>query len=62
MDEMAGLVAHIENVYRILVRKQEHLEDLDTDGRIILKCYFNRMYTGFIWFRTGKCGGSLLKK
>jgi len=46
----AGLVAHIENVYRILVRKQEHLEDLDIDGKIILK---GRMYTGFIWFRTG---------
>jgi len=54
----AGLVAHIENVYRILVRKQ-HLEDLHIDGRIILKCFFNRMYTGFIWFRTGKYGGSL---
>jgi len=54
----AGFVAHIKNVHRILVRKQEHLEDLDIDGRI-LKCFFNRMYTGFIWFRTGKCGGSL---
>lgn len=32
----AGLVAHIENVYRILVRKQ-HLEDLHIDGRILLK-------------------------
>jgi len=55
----AGLVAHIENVYRILVRKQEHLEDLDIGGRIILKCFFNRMYTGFIGFKTGKCCGSL---
>jgi hypothetical protein len=36
MVRWAGLVAHIENMYRILVRKQEHLEDLDIDGRIIV--------------------------
>jgi hypothetical protein len=54
----AGLVAHIENVYRILVRKQEHLEDLDTDGRIIVFLQQGCILESFC-SEQGKCVGSL---
>jgi hypothetical protein len=39
-------MGEMRNAYKILVRKPEwknHLEDLDTDGKIILKCMLNRV-------------------
>jgi hypothetical protein len=40
---------------------KDNLEDLDVDGRIILKCilgiYCGKLWTGFIWFRIGTSGG-----
>jgi hypothetical protein len=44
-------------MYRILVRKQEHFEELDVDGRIILKCCLNRLCTGFICSEQGRMVG-----
>jgi len=47
--------------YMILIgkpEKRDHLEDLCVDGRIILKRILKkwdgRIWTGFIWFRTGR--------
>jgi hypothetical protein len=38
-----------------------HLKDLGVDGRIIVECalgkYGGKVWTGFIWFRTGTSGG-----
>jgi hypothetical protein len=38
-----------------------HSEDLDIDGRIILKCVLGKqggkVWTGFIWLRIGTSGG-----
>ena len=40
------------------------MEDLEVEGRIILKCiekkWNGEAWTGFIWFRTG-AGGRLIK-
>jgi hypothetical protein len=39
----------------------DHLEDIDVDWRLILKCTFKKEYlemkTGFIWFTVAKSGG-----
>jgi len=39
------------------MRKRDHLEELEIDGRIILKWILNkynaRTYVGLIWLRTG---------
>jgi len=45
------------------LRERDHLEDLNVDGRIILKCYFGKWdgeeWTGLIWLRIEKVGGLL---
>jgi hypothetical protein len=66
---MAGHVARtaeIRNAYRVWSEKlkgTDHLEDQDLDGRIILKLILMRLdvrvWTGFIWLRTG-AGGRIL--
>jgi hypothetical protein len=39
----------------------DHLEDLNVDGRVILKWNFHEWHgdvrTGFLWLRTGTGGG-----
>ena len=61
-------VAHMwerRSVYTILVgnmREKYHLEDVGTDGKIIMKWNFEEMEWGwsrFIWLRIGKSGGLL---
>jgi hypothetical protein len=49
---------------RVLVEKPEerdHREDVDVDGKIILKCIFkesvDRAWIVFIWLRVGTRGG-----
>jgi hypothetical protein len=45
------------------LRERDHLEDLDVDGRILLKWTFNKWdeeaWTGLIWRRIGTGGGRL---
>jgi hypothetical protein len=45
------------------LRERENLEDLDMDGRIILKGAFKKLdveaWTGLIWLRIGTGGGLL---
>jgi hypothetical protein len=55
------------NVYRILVRRHEgrgHSEDLSLVEAItlgwILGEYGEKVWTGFIWLRTGTSGGILV--
>jgi hypothetical protein len=52
--------------YMVLVRKHRevnHSEDADVDGRIILKCIFEKWdvgaWTGSIWLSIGEGGGLL---
>jgi hypothetical protein len=44
-------------------KKKDHSEDLDLDRRITLRWIFwkqsGRMWTGFLWLRTGTGGGLL---
>jgi hypothetical protein len=54
------------NVYHILVANMKgkaHLEDMDVDGKTILKLIFKKhgatLWIGFIWLRTGTNGGFL---
>jgi hypothetical protein len=53
-------MVEMRNAYRILVGK------LSTKGRILLKWmlgkYGKKMWTGFIWFRMGTIGGTLLTR
>jgi hypothetical protein len=55
-----------EDAYRVLVGKSEtkdHLEELDVDGRIILRWIFRKWdvepWTGLRWLRRGTGGGLL---
>jgi hypothetical protein len=64
--EHVACVEEIRNTYRILVRKPEgkkHLEDLRTDGRIILKLILKRqggrVWIGFTWLKIGISGSPL---
>ena len=45
------------------LREIDRFEDLDIDGRIILKCILNKSvgsaWTGFIWLRIGTNSGLL---
>jgi len=45
------------------LRERDNLENLDVDGRIILKCIFKkwgvRAWTGLIWFRIRTVGRRL---
>jgi len=46
------------------LRERDHLEHLDIDGRIILKCIFKRREVGWggmglLWLRIGTGGGRL---
>ena len=45
------------------LRKRDHLEDSDIDGRIILRWIFRKWdvgaWTGLIWLRIGTGGGLL---
>jgi hypothetical protein len=41
------------------LRVKNQLEDLDGDGRIILKWVFNGAWTGLLWLRIGTDGGLL---
>jgi hypothetical protein len=47
----------IRRAYEVSVRKRVHFEDLRIYGRIVIKWIFRkqgaRLWTGFIWFRTG---------
>jgi hypothetical protein len=59
-------VGERRGAYRALVGKPEgrnHLEDPGVDGRIILKCIFEKLgvraQTGSIWLRIGTGGGLL---
>jgi hypothetical protein len=66
MDEACSTYGGMRNVYRILVEKPDgkrnHLEDLGTDDRILLKCVLNqynvRVWSGFIWLRMESVAGS----
>jgi hypothetical protein len=40
-------------------REEDHLEDVDVDGRIILKKWDGEAWTGLIWLRIGTGGGRL---
>jgi hypothetical protein len=61
-----GLIAcmgEMRSEYKILVRMpkgRDHLEDLDVDGRIVLKCILEKwvwmVWTGSVWLRTGSSG------
>jgi hypothetical protein len=53
----------IRNAYKILigrVKRAEHSEDLEVDGRIILMKYYGKVWTGFIWLWI-RTGGGLLR-
>jgi len=47
------------------LRKRDHLDDPDVDGRIILKWVFRKwgvgVWTGLIWLRIGMFGGHFVK-
>jgi len=51
------------NEYKIVIGKAEgkdHLEDLGIDGRVfvwILEKQGGKLWTGFIWLKTGNSGG-----
>jgi hypothetical protein len=55
----------VRGAYKVLVGKPEgksHLQDIDVDGRIILKCIFKKWdgaWTGLIWLRIGTRHGLL---
>ena len=63
----AGHVVRMgRSAYRVLAVKSEgnnHSEDPDVDGRIILSWIFRkwdvRAWTVSIWLKTGTCGGHL---
>jgi hypothetical protein len=63
-----GRIWHVwgRNVRKVFwwggLRERDHLEDLEVDGRIILKCIFKTWggaWTGFMWLRVGTGGGLL---
>jgi hypothetical protein len=45
------------------LREEDHLEDPDLDGRIILRLIFRKWYggvwNGFVWFRIETSGGHI---
>jgi hypothetical protein len=53
----------IKYLRRENLKEVDHLEDLGTDGRAILKRILEKLdgtvWTGFIWLRTGIGGGHL---
>jgi len=66
MARACGTMGDKRGGYRVLVgdpRERDHLEDLDVDGRVILKLIFKKLtggraWAGLIWLRIVTFGGS----
>jgi hypothetical protein len=49
----------IQNFGLKILRGRDHSEDLEVDVKIILELILGKVWTGFIWLRTGSSGGLL---